>query len=146
MKIQSLFFIVFLLSVLSCKEALKQNHGISNINNPEAITEGDIDELFIEISLKDIATEINDTKSVSKELMRLCKIANYRFYSHVKIVDGYYLCTIKSGAEINVSESLFSEMLDALGNLNEQIKECRSNNMDVALVEISDDYLKSMLQ
>ncbi len=149
MKNTNLFFILIcLLGIFSCKENVKQNSNSGDSTTKvEVISENDRDSLFIDISLKDVATGISKTRSsVSDDLMKLCRIANYRFYSHVKIVDGYYVCNLKNGAEINVSETLFSEMSEAMRKLNSQIKEQRSKNNDVVLPEISDEYLNSLLK
>lgn len=149
MKNTNLFFILIcLLGIFSCKENVKQNSNSGDSTTKvEAISENDRDSLFIDISLKDVATGISKTRSsVSDDLMKLCRIANYRFYSHVKIVDGYYVCNLKNGAEINVSETLFSEMSEAMRKLNSQIKEQRSKNNDVVLPEITDEYLNSLLK
>lgn len=149
MKNTNLFFILIcLLGIFSCKENVKQNSNSGDSTTKvEVISENDRDSLFIDISLKDVATGISKTRSsVSDDLMKLCRIANYRFYSHVKIVDGYYVCNLKNGAEINVSETLFSEMSEAMRKLNSQIKEQRSKNNDVVLPEITDEYLNSLLK
>ncbi len=149
MKNINLFFILIcLLGIFSCKENVKQNSNSGDSTTKvEVISENDRDSLFIDISLKDVATGISKTRSsVSDDLMKLCRIANYRFYSHVKIVDGYYVCNLKNGAEINVSETLFSEMSEAMRKLNSQIKEQRSKNNDVVLPEITDEYLNSLLK
>lgn len=149
MKNTNLFLILIcLLGIFSCKENVKQNSNSGDSTTKvEVISENDRDSLFIDISLKDVATGISKTRSsVSDDLMKLCRIANYRFYSHVKIVDGYYVCNLKNGAEINVSETLFSEMSEAMRKLNSQIKEQRSKNNDVVLPEITDEYLNSLLK
>lgn len=72
------------------------------------------------------------------------KTVIYRFYSHVKLVDGYYQCDITSGDEIDMSEEIFNLYLNDLKDNNKLIKECREKGMDVILPEITEEYLNSL--
>lgn len=72
--------------------------------------------------------------------------ALYRFYSHVQLIDSCYVCSLKSAAEINVSQTVFETLKNNLDDMNEQIESLRKAGEKVSLPDIDNDYLKSLLR
>ena len=72
--------------------------------------------------------------------------AVYRFNIHVSVVDGLYYCSLKNGAEINISEDLFKYMIDNLEEMNGSIKEYAEKGEKVNVIEPTEEYLESLLK
>lgn len=72
--------------------------------------------------------------------------ALYRFYSHVQLIDSCYVCSLKSAAEINVSQTVFETLKNNLDDMNEQIESLRKAGEKVSLPDVDNDYLKSLLR
>ena len=72
--------------------------------------------------------------------------ALYRFYSHVQLIDSCYVCSLKSAAEINVSQTVFETLKNNLDDMNEQIESLRKAGEKVSLPDFDNDYLKSLLR
>ena len=74
------------------------------------------------------------------------KAAVYRFQKHVSVIDGLYSCSLKNGAEINISEELFKSMIDNLEEMNSFIKEYTEKGEKVNVIEPTEEYLESLLK
>lgn len=71
--------------------------------------------------------------------------AVYRFYKHVSIKDSMYVWDIKNGAEINISEDIFSALTNSFDEVNAAIKEWNAKGERVELPDITEEYLESLL-
>ena len=87
-------------------------------------------------------------KLTSNEENALCKMkaAIYRFYSHVKIKDGKYSCSLTNAREINISNQLFSTLRQNLESGNVWIEKCKKEGKEIVIPEINEEYLNSLLQ
>ena len=74
------------------------------------------------------------------------KAVLYRFYSHVKTIDGKNICSLKDAREINVSENLFSILQKNLKAGNDWVERCKEEGKEVVVMEITDEYLNSLLK
>ena len=70
----------------------------------------------------------------------------YRFYKHVSVIDGLYSCSLKSGAEINISEELFISMLNNIEDMNRLIKKVKDKGETIHVMEPTEEYLESLLK
>ena len=84
--------------------------------------------------------------SVNQEDMAKMKAAVYRFYRHVSVKDGYYVCGIKEGSEINVSQSVFRTLLENLNEMNRMIKEAKDRGEAIEVQVPDEEYMNSLLR
>ena len=83
--------------------------------------------------------------SVNEEDMAKMKAAVYRFYKHVSVKEGYYVCGIKESSEINVSQSVFKKLLENLNEMNRMIKEAKDRGETIDVQIPDEEYLNSFL-
>ena len=74
------------------------------------------------------------------------KAATYRFYSHVKVVNGLYAIDIDKPADINVSDYLFNMHINSLEQGNEWIEEQRKQGVETKVTAVDSAYLNSLLK
>ena len=84
--------------------------------------------------------------SVNEEYMAKMKAAVYRFYKHISVKDGYYVCDIKEGSEINVSQSVFRTLLENLNEMNRMIKGAKDRGEEIDVQILDEEYLNTLLQ
>ena len=73
--------------------------------------------------------------------------AHYRFYKHLKLENGYFKCDLKSGAEINISQYLFDKFyFNYVDDTNRWIDEVHARGNKATVIEITEDYLESLLK
>lgn len=99
-------------------------------------------DVFIDADLKE---PIQINKIPVTEVPKF-KAAVYRFYSHVKLEKGKYVCALKNGKEINISEKIFSAFLNNMNELNQQAAKARAGGGNMQMSEIDDAYLNSLLK
>ena len=84
--------------------------------------------------------------SVIEEDMAKIKAAVYRFYKHVSVKEGYYVCGIKESSEINVSQSVFRTLLENLNEMNRMIKGAKDRGEAIDVQIPDEEYLNSFLR
>lgn len=84
--------------------------------------------------------------SGSEEDLAKMKAAVYRFYKQVSVKEGYYVCGIKEGSEINVSQEVFSALLGNLNDMNRMIREANDKGEKIDIPVPDEDYLNSLLR
>lgn len=87
-----------------------------------------------------------DLKNVAPADSVKLKAAIYRFYKNVQLEGGIYICYLKNGKKINISEKIFNSFLTSLKETNIQIEELRAKGEKVDLSPITEAYLQSMLE
>ncbi len=99
------------------------------------------------LCISDILTKPNSrSKLIKEEDMAQVKAAIYRFYKHVSIKDGYYVCDLTDGSAINVSQDIYLAFMDNLREMNDYIKSEREQGRDVVLSVPDEKYLNSLLK
>lgn len=106
---------------------------------------------FIDVDVKAIEyAAINPASSrsqnVTEEELAKMVAGIYRFYKHVSVIDGLYSCSLKSGAEINISEDMFMSMLNNIEDINGYIKEVKDRGETINVMEPTEEYLESLLK
>ena len=101
--------------------------------------------VHIDFDIKELSNRVM-ANEIGAEEMAKARVAIHRFYSHVSIVDGRYVCSLKSASEINISERVFDGMLDNLNELNEFADKCRKKGEKYTMGQITEDYLNSLLR
>ena len=135
------------LLTVSCNNIQKTASPADETSNVQKIAESGE---FIDINIKKLSDELStvDTKALSalKNDKDKAFAALYRFYSHVQLIGSCYVCSLKSAAEINVSQTVFETLKNNLDDMNEQIESLRKAGEKVSLPDIDNDYLKSLLR
>lgn len=137
------------LLTVSCNNIQKTASPADETSNVQKIAESG---KFIDINIKKLSDELStvDTKASSVSVLKNDKdkafAALYRFYSHVQLIDSCYVCSLKSAAEINVSQTVFETLKNNLDDMNEQIESLRKAGEKVSLPDVDNDYLKSLLR
>jgi hypothetical protein len=58
----------------------------------------------------------------------------------------HLICSIRSGADINVSDSVFTALSENLNDMNSYIKEAKAKGETVNMFEPDENYLNSLLE
>lgn len=147
---QILNFLLFVL-LISCNSENNQLDILIKSESDNNLVQTYVKEnRFIDVDIMDVSNKLMDidTKSgtLNEDELAQAKAAIFRFYSHVTIEDGYYICTIKSAEGINVSQKTFDELLNGLRILNKGVEKAKQDGLPVKLREPSKEYLNSLLQ
>lgn len=147
---QLIIFLLFVL-LISCNSDNNQLYILIKSESDNNLVQAYImDNRFIDVDIMDVSYKLmdSDTKSdnLDEDELAQAKAAIYRFYTHVKVENGYYVCTIKDAKEINVSQKTFVGLLEGINILNEGIDKARQDGLPVELREPSEEYLNSLLQ
>lgn len=104
---------------------------------------------FIDVDIKTLAL----SNAVNRRMTRThteeedkAYAALYRFYSHVTVENDKYICSLKSGKEINISETLFNDLIKSLDDMNKLIEENQAKGERVIIDVPDSTYLESLLQ
>ncbi|MDE5827310.1 MAG: hypothetical protein K2H57_07055 [Duncaniella sp.] len=103
---------------------------------------------FIDVDLRSIAenqTSLTRSEEHSEDVCRV-KAAFYRFYQNVTVVDGYYHCSVEKASEINLSDELFSALLENLKEMNAEMKKLRDSGEEISIKVPDKVYLESLLE
>lgn len=140
-----LIFFVATVMIISCGQS-KNNVDMSNPDiTTKSINEivGNNDILSFDINrLKGAAIDIT---KLTPEDQAVVFAALNRFYSHVKTVDGLWTVDVTSGEQIGMAEDLFQFFLDDVNKNMETVKQLRAEGKEVDVPEITEEYLKSLL-
>ena len=151
-------FNLFIISVIglctmicSCHSDLDESLlNVTSIETKKSAVEQYVNEnKYIDLDVVALSKEIASPKTrVSVDLDKIAqmKAAIYRFYSHVKLVDGLYVCSLTDAAEINVSTKVYDELNKNLNDINKTISEAKKNGQNIVVPEVNDKYLKSLLK
>ena len=135
------------LLTVSCNNIQKTASPADETSNVQKIAESGE---FIDINIKKFSDELSTVNTKVLSALKNDKdkafAALYRFYSHVQLIDSSYVCSLKSAAEINVSQTVFETLKNDLDDMNEQIESLRKAGEKVSLPDIDNDYLKSLLR
>lgn len=135
------------LLTVSCNNIQKTASPADETSNVQKIAESGE---FIDINIKKFSDELSTVNTKVLSALKNDKdkafAALYRFYIHVQLIDSCYVCSLKSAAEINVSQTVFETLKNNLDDMNEQIESLRKAGEKVSLPDIDNDYLKSLLR
>lgn len=122
--------------------------------NSDVFTLTEIASLETTVSVKDFAISdsfIDVTVEKSGSLKDLTdtdvaklKAATYRFYSNVEVKDEKFICHIKDGKSINISELLFKDLNNNLIEMNDDIEELQQKGVTVEFPNM-EEYLSLLL-
>ena len=94
----------------------------------------------------DIAKSHTRSASVNQEEQAKMKAALYRFYSHVELVDDTYVCNLTSAEDINVSQGVYTALLNNLADMNNAILQAKNEGKELYIQDVNEAYLNSLLE
>jgi hypothetical protein len=97
---------------------------------------------YLEVDLVKLAKE----KKHSKADMDKLKAIQYRFYKHVRLVNGAYASTVTNGAAIHIAEADYAYYLTKLNSINAVAKAERAKGKKTQVNPIDDKYLNALLK
>ncbi|MDE6522260.1 MAG: hypothetical protein K2L17_05535 [Muribaculaceae bacterium] len=143
--------LVVVLLLAGCRgEATNVLDSVRDTEVPKELVKKYVDDntyidIDVDVLLRSVVNQ-NGKSSVNEEDMAKMKAAVYRFYRHVSVKDGYYVCGIKKGSEINVSQSVFRTLLENLNEINRMIKGAKDRGEAIDVQIPDEEYLNSFLR
>ena len=138
-----------LMSVSGCSNSQDAGEKVRDVENrskaKELVESGE----YIDLDIKTLALSNSVNQGVTRSLKDdsdKALAALHRFYSHVTVVDDLYVCDLKSGKEINVSERVFDELSNSLEEMNRHIGEAKAKGEPVHVSVPDSAYLESLLK
>lgn len=103
---------------------------------------------YLDVDIDQLSKAINSRSrsNIDTTAMEKTQVALYRFYSHVKVIDGKYVCNLKNAEEINISERLYETLSNNLAHMNTWIEQSKARGKEVMIQEINEEYLNSLLE
>lgn len=138
------YYLSLLFTVLFFCSCSQENK--SESQTPAPLTAKEYVENNVYIDVKDFGETLTSARKNDPERVAQMKAANYRFYSHVKVVDNQYVCDLTSADQINLSPAMFTKMLNALKSTNEEIRKSEAEGRKVELGPLGEEYLNSLLE
>lgn len=156
MKVLKIFIVIALLSMMACVNSettpITADDNTFIVKPSGELVKSYVESNdFIDVDVKAIEyAAINPASSrsqnVTEEELAKMVAGIYRFYKHVSVIDGLYSCSLKSGAEINISEDMFMSMLNNIEDINGYIKEVKDRGETINVMEPTEEYLESLLK
>jgi hypothetical protein len=109
---------------------------------PKTVKEMALSVDYLEVDLVKMAKENKHSKADMDKL----KAIQYRFYKHVRLVNGAYASTVTNGAAIHIAEADYAYYLTKLNSVNAVAKAERAKGKKAQLNPIDDKYLNALLK
>ncbi|QXU39896.1 hypothetical protein [Pedobacter sp. D749] len=161
-KSTTIFSILICVSVISCKrdQTAMTHSPISNVKYSNSDFPRKVSQLIKSDTLIDFdvnrAVTTADKPITASEYAKM-RVATYRFYRHVKLIDGKYIYQGEGGSKaINLSERVFSAFTNNLNEINKAVsnEQLAKGKTELQLTkdekrelpEVTDEYLNSLLK
>lgn len=102
--------------------------------------------VYIDVDMKTLARAVAAGDKVDAVDMARVRVALYRYFSHVEIMEEHYRCSLRSGEEIAVSSRVFDAMQENLRETNKAADEMRSRDTTFQLPPVDSAYRASLLK
>lgn len=138
-----------LLAISGCTNLHDVNDKEHSVENDSKVRQLVESGEYIDLDIKTLALSNCVNKGVTRSLQDdadKASAALYRFYSHVTVVDDLYVCDLKSGKEINVSDRVFNELRNSLEEMNRHIGEAKAKGEPIYVGVPDSAYLESLLK
>lgn len=144
---KSVFYLCCLsVFILSCNEQTNKNGNYIEPVEPTLVKTLVQNNDYIDVDK--VALSIKEKESGNDNSVDNAKVraAYYRFFHHIKLVDGRFVCDITDAKEINVSPRLFNAMLKEIEEINIAIEDAKKQNIPITIPELDEEYLQSLLE
>lgn len=135
----------------SCQADLDDTlQNISSVETNAATVKKYVDEnIYIDLDVYQLVKDVASPKTratVNTDKIAQMKAAIYRFYSHVQVVNDFYKCSLKAASDINVSEGVYTALLNNLNDMNKNIQKAIDKGISFNVREADEEYLNSLLK
>ena len=144
---KSIFYLCSLFLVLGCSERTnKEARSIddSELISAKALVENN-DYIDVDKDALNFSEMIGNDDAASVEGNKM-KAAYYRFFRHVKLEDGRYVCDVEDAKDLNISPRLFNALLKEIEQVNVEIENAEKENVPITIPELNEEYLQSLLE
>ncbi len=144
---KSIFYLCSLFLVLGCSERTnKEARSIddSELISAKALVENN-DYIDVDKDALNFSEMIGNDDVASVEGNKI-KAAYYRFFQHVKLEDGRYVCDVEDAKDLNISPRLFNALLKEIEQVNVEIENAEKENIPITIPELNEEYLQSLLE
>lgn len=144
---KSIFYLCSLFLVLGCSERTnKEARSIddSELISAKALVENN-DYIDVDKDALNFSEMIGNDDAASVEGNKI-KAAYYRFFQHVKLEDGRYVCDVEDAKDLNISPRLFNALLKEIEQVNVEIENAEKENIPITIPELNEEYLQSLLE
>ena len=144
---KSIFYLCSLFLVLGCSERTnKEARSIddSELISAKALVENN-DYIDVDKDVLNFSEMIGNDDAASVEGNKM-KAAYYRFFRHVKLEDGRYVCDVEDAKDLNISPRLFNALLKEIEQVNVEIENAEKENIPITIPELNEEYLQSLLE
>lgn len=144
---KSIFYLCSLFLVLGCSERTnKEARSIddSELISAKALVENN-DYIDVDKNALNFSEMIGNDDVASVEGNKI-KAAYYRFFQHVKLEDGRYVCDVEDAKDLNISPRLFNALLKEIEQVNVEIENAEKENIPITIPELNEEYLQSLLE
>ena len=144
---KSIFYLCSLFLVLGCSERTnKEARSIddSELISAKALVENN-DYIDVDKDALNFSEMIGNDDVASVEGNKI-KAAYYRFFQHVKLEDGRYVCDVEDAKDLNISPRLFNALLKEIEQVNVEIENAEKENVPITIPELNEEYLQSLLE
>lgn len=144
---KSIFYLCSLFLVLGCSERTnKEARSIddSELISAKALVENN-DYIDVDKDALNFSEMIGNDDAASVEGNKI-KAAYYRFFQHVKLEDGRYVCDVEDAKDLNISPRLFNALLKEIEQVNVEIENAEKENVPITIPELNEEYLQSLLE
>jgi len=151
-KSTTILSILICVAIISCKrdQTAMTPLPISNVKSSNNDLSIKVNQLLKTDTLIDFdvnSAVIKADKPIATSEYAKMRVATYRFYRHVKLIDGIYIYQGKGGYKaINLSEHLFSAFTNNLNEINKAVSNAHAKGEKIELPEVTDEYLNSLLK
>ena len=144
---KSIFYLCSLFLVLGCSE--RTNKEARSIDDSELISAKTLvennDYIDVDKDVLNFSEMIGNDDAASVEGNKM-KAAYYRFFRHVKLEDGRYVCDVEDAKYLNISPRLFNALLKEIEQVNIEIENAEKENVPITIPELNEEYLQSLLE
>ena len=144
---KSIFYLCSLFLVLGCSE--RTNKEARSIDDSELISAKTLvennDYIDVDKDALNFSEMIGNDDVASVEGNKI-KAAYYRFFRHVKLEDGRYVCDVEDAKDLNISPRLFNALLKEIEQVNIEIENAEKENVPITIPELNEEYLQSLLE
>lgn len=138
---KKLFYVLTILLMIGCAPTINNNTASQIDKTAKDYVKSNA---FLDFDIDNLDVQTRSAQNVVDNEM--FKAALYRFYRHVKNINGYDECDIKSGKDINVSDKVFSYLINNMNSYNQLIKDAKDKGENTITKPLDESYFENLLK
>jgi len=143
-KKSNLCVLIFISVIFSCRHSIKQLSSRTIVHRPLTVRSLISSNAYIDDYLAFDSAYVNHFDELPDSEQVKAKACLYRFYKHITIIKGCYVCNLSAAKQINVSDQIFRALTRDLHHFNmEMAKARKKGKLDV--YQLDGHYFESLL-